>query len=255
MRRIRLTLQYDGTDYSGWQVQPGRVTVQGLIEASLRRMTGEETVVIGAGRTDAGVHALQQVASFDTASGHQPEVFQRALNAMLPRDVRVVSATLTGEDFHPRYSAKAKAYFYLIDCSETANPFMRRYSLHCRQRLDSRLMMRASACLVGRHDFSSFRASGCGARSAVREIYGIEVEETGSIEFLTATFTGSFLRISVKGDSFLRHMVRNLVGTLIEVGKGRMSPEGMKSVLDARDRRAAGPTAPARGLFLERIFY
>ncbi|NOZ24970.1 MAG: tRNA pseudouridine(38-40) synthase TruA [Nitrospirae bacterium] len=255
MRRIRLTLQYDGTDYSGWQVQPGRVTVQGLIEACLRRMTGEETVVLGAGRTDAGVHALQQVASFDTESRYPPEVFQRALNGMLPPDIRVLSSCYAGEDFHPRYSAKAKSYFYLIDCSAAGNPFMRRYSHHCRQRLDSRLMLSASACLIGRHDFSSFRASGCGARSAVRELFGIEVEETSRIDFLTTGFTGSFIRISIKGDAFLRHMVRNIVGTLMEVGRGRISPERLGAILEAKDRTVAGPTAPARGLFLEKIYY
>jgi len=255
LKRIKLTLRYDGTDYSGWQVQPDRVTIQGAIEAGLRRMTGEETTVLAAGRTDAGVHALQQVASFDTASRYSPEVFQKALNGILPQDIRVISSDYARADFHPRYSAKAKSYFYLIDCSEIMNPFIRRYSCHCRHRLDSQLMLEAAACLTGRHDFSSFRASGCGAKSAVREIFSIEVEEINTIEFLTTGFSGSFVRVSVKGNSFLRHMVRNIVGTLIEVGRGRISPEGVRAILEAKDRRLAGPAAPARGLFLERVFY
>ncbi|MEC4684970.1 MAG: tRNA pseudouridine(38-40) synthase TruA [Nitrospirota bacterium] len=255
MRRIRLTLQYDGTNYSGWQVQPDRVTIQGVIETRLRKMTGEETMVLSAGRTDAGVHALQQVASFDTASQHPPGVFQKALNGMLPPDIRIISSEYAGDDFHPRYSAKAKSYFYLIDCSETGNPFTGRYSYYCKYRLDSEKMIKAAACLTGRHDFSSFRASGCGARSPVREIYDIKVEQMNTIEFLTVGFSGLFIRISVKGNAFLRHMVRNIAGTMIEVGRNRISPEGLKAILEARNRRLAGPAAPARGLFLERVFY
>ncbi len=255
MRRIRLTLQYDGTNYSGWQVQPDRVTIQGVIEAGLRKMTGEETVVLSAGRTDAGVHALHQVASFDAASPYPPEVFQKALNGMLPLDIRIISSDYAGDDFHPRYSAKAKSYFYLIDCSEIRNPFTGRYSYYCKCRLDIEKMIKAAACFIGRHDFSSFRASGCGAGSPVREIYDIKVEQMNTIEFLTAVFSGSFIRISVNGNAFLRHMVRNIAGTMIEVGRNRISPEGLRGILEARDRRTAGPAAPARGLFLERVFY
>ncbi len=255
LQRIRLTLRYDGTNYSGWQVQPGRATIQGVIEAGLKKVTGVETTVLSAGRTDAGVHALQQVASFDTASQHPPGVFQKALNGMLPRDIRIISSEYAAEDFHPRYSAKAKSYFYLIDCSETGNPFTGRYSYYCKYRLDSEKMLTAAACLTGRHDFSSFRASGCGAGSPVRQIYDIRVEQMNTIEFLTVGFSGSFIRISVTGNAFLRHMVRNIAGTMIEVGRNRISPEGLRSILEARDRRLSGPTAPARGLFLERVFY
>jgi tRNA pseudouridine38-40 synthase len=255
LRRIKLTLQYDGTDYSGWQVQPDRVTIQVIVETVLRKMTGEETKVLSAGRTDAGVHALQQVASFDTASQYPPEIFQKALNGMLPRDIRIISSDYAVDDFHPRYSAKAKSYFYLIDCSEIRNPFLGRYSYFCKYRLDSKKMIKAAACLIGRHDFSSFRASGCGARSTVREIYGIEVKQMNTIEFLTAGFSGSFIRISVKGNAFLRHMVRNIAGTMIEVGRNRISPGGLRVILEARDRKLAGPAAPAGGLFLERVFY
>ena len=255
MKRIKLILQYDGTNYSGWQVQPDRVTIQGVIEAGLRKMTGEETMVLSAGRTDAGVHALQQVASFDTSSRYSPKVFQKALNGMLPRDIRIISSDYAGDDFHPRYSAKAKSYFYLIDCSETGNPFTGRYSYYCKYRLDSEKMINAAACLIGRHDFTSFRASGCGARSPVREIYDIKVEQMHSIEFLTVGLSGSFIRISVKGNAFLRHMVRNIAGTMIEVGRNRISPDGLRTILEARDRRLAGPAAPAGGLFLERVFY
>ncbi len=255
MKKVRLLLRYDGTGFSGWQVQPGRVTIQGLVEAGVERITGGRTRVLAAGRTDAGVHALHQVASFGTDSHHPPEVFQRALNGMLPEAIRVCAADYAPDDFHPRYSAKAKRYFYLIDCSAQGNPFAARYSYHYRWALDRDSMARAASFLVGRHDFSSFRAAGCGAKTTVREIFGIEVEETERLDFLTVSLGGPFIRITIEADAFLRHMVRNITGTLIDVGRGRLAPADVKAILEARDRRLAGPTVPGRGLFLEKVYY
>lgn len=255
MNRIRLLLQYDGTGYSGWQVQCGKTTIQGLIEDSLQRITGEETRVVAAGRTDAGAHALGQVASFSTKSPHPPEVFQRALNAMLPEQIRVLDARSADQDFHPRYSARAKRYFYLIENSGIKNPFLCRYSYHVHERLDMERMREAGMHLVGRHDFSAFRDSGCGARTTLRLVNSIEVIRLKEAGFLGLNLPGSFINISIEADAFLRHMARNIAGTLIEAGRGRFTPEHVMTILMSGDRRNAGPTVPAKGLFLERVFY
>ncbi len=255
MRKVRLTLQYDGTGYSGWQVQPGRRTIQGVIEAGLERITGERPSLVAAGRTDAGVHALEQVASFLTSSLHPPEVFKRALNGVLPGEIRVLSAEYAAVDFHPRYDARSKRYFYLIDSSEVASPFLQRYSYHLGRGLDTEEMARAASSLAGRHDFASFMASGSSVKSTVREVYGISVEQAEEVGFLGAVIPGRFVKITIEANAFLRHMARNIVGTLIEVGLGRMGAEDVKAVVEARDRRSAGATAPARGLFLERVLY
>ncbi len=255
MKTIKLTIQYDGTNYSGWQIQPDRITIQGLLEGALKKITGHDIKTVAAGRTDAGVHALEQVVSFRTDSTLSPEIFKRALNALLPEDIRVLSSTYTGTDFHPRYDAKSKSYVYIINNSKIKNPFLLRYTYHFSRTLNTDKMYEASRYLIGCHDFRSFQASGCAAGSTVRTIYKIDIIDTDSIRFLDFHFHGRFIVFRFEADAFLRYMVRNMVGTLMEVGSEKLSPVQIKDIIDAKDRKKAGPTAPPQGLFLERIYY
>jgi tRNA pseudouridine38-40 synthase len=255
MRNIKITIQYDGTDYSGWQVQKNSPTIQGHIEKAIVTVTGEEARIIGAGRTDAGVHALDQTAAFKTASLLEPGVLFRALHANLPMDIRIIACEECADDFHPRYNAKNKTYTYLI-CRETPySVFLRRFSLMSTYCLDVQAMDTAAGFIIGSHDFSSFRASGCSAKNPVREIQNISVLKLESIDFMGFTFKTPVIKISMQANAFLRHMARNIVGTLMEVGRGRIAPEKMNTILESKNRDNAGPTAPARGLFLEKITY
>jgi tRNA pseudouridine38-40 synthase len=254
MKKIKLVLQYDGTDYCGWQVQPDRITIQGLMEESLKEITREEVRIVSAGRTDAGVHALEQIAVFATSSSLKPTVFLKALNSMLPGDIRILDAEYVDRNFYPRYSAKSKRYFYLIENSGGRNPFLIRYSHYIQVRLDVESMQMAAASLIGRHDFSSFRGSGCGAKTTVREIFSLDVLQISDVDFLTMSFSGPFIKIAVEANAFLRYMVRNIVGTLVEVGRGKVRPEDVEGIMKKKDRQYAGPTVPAKGLFLERVF-
>ncbi|MEE8329515.1 MAG: tRNA pseudouridine(38-40) synthase TruA [Thermodesulfovibrionia bacterium] len=257
MRHIRLTLQYDGSDYSGWQVQKKGKTIQGIIEDAIYSVSGERTRLTGASRTDAGVHALEQVAVFKTQSKLEPQILKRALNANLPQDVRIIDAGECSSDFHPRYSAKNKTYSYIISFPGAYSVFLGRYSWQMPYQLSRSVgIMRESAlCLIGKHDFSSFRASGCNSKSQVRTINNIEISDYSSIDFMSLRFNAPIIKISIQADAFLRHMARNIVGTLVEVGRGRISPDKVKEILDSKDRRSSGPTAPAQGLFLEKIEY
>ncbi|HET6516262.1 MAG TPA: tRNA pseudouridine(38-40) synthase TruA [Thermodesulfovibrionales bacterium] len=257
LRRIRLAVQYDGTAYNGWQAQPSGTTIQRTLEKSIQKITGDTVSLIGAGRTDAGVHAVEQVASFDSATKLDTTVLKRALNAVLPEDVRVFAVEDVQTDFHPRYSALRKRYVYLIANMEIGSVpvFLKRYVWQISVPLRAAEMKRAADYLCGRHDFSSFRGTGCGARSPVREVYAIDVQGFDEIHFLCARFSGTFLKIAIEADAFLRHMVRNIVGTLVEVGRGKLTPQDIRGILEARDRKCAGPTAPAKGLFLDRVIY
>ncbi len=255
MRNIRLLIQYDGTEYSGWQVQPDDVTIQGLIENRLKKITGEDINLIAAGRTDAGVHALGQVACFTTLSRLTPAVFKNALNAQLPADIRVMDADEAEGTFHARFSALRKSYVYLISTGRTLSPFLHRYAWRLPHDLDLDAMKESVSYFSGTHDFSSFRGSGCGAKTTVRTIFGASVEKHEALDFMTLRLAGSFVRFRFEGDAFLRHMVRNMVGTVVEAGKGRIKPAGIRTIMEGTDRRCAGPTAPANGLFLEKIQY
>ncbi len=254
-RHIKLTLQYDGTDYSGWQIQKKKTTIQGLLENVIFTITGKQSRVTGAARTDAGVHAFEQVAAFPTQSHLEPGIFLRAINANMPQDIRVINAEACPADFHPRYDAKDKTYSYIISGMGAYSVFLTRYSWNVRSRLNTDAMKEAANYLSGRHDFSSFRASGCSSKNPVREIIAIDISETDSIEFISFRFDAPVIKISIKANAFLRHMARNIVGTLVEVGRGKMWPGRMKEILEAKDRRRAGKTAPAHGLFLEKISY
>jgi tRNA pseudouridine38-40 synthase len=255
MSKIRLFLEYDGTPYHGWQIQTGNPTIQGVLEDRVFRITGERSRVTGASRTDAGVHALEQVAVFRTGSGLDPAIIKRALNAVLPGDIRVLETSVAEDSFRPRDDAVEKSYFYLIAHRGESSAFLHRYTWHVPQKLDLRAMLRAAECLVGRHDFSSFMATGSGIKDPIREIFSLRIEELEKIDFMTAGLKGCFLKISMAANGFLRHMVRNIVGTLIETGTGRIASDEMKDILESHDRKRAGRTAPPNALFLEKIKY
>jgi tRNA pseudouridine38-40 synthase len=244
MRNIKLVLSYDGTEFSGWQRQPGQRTVQQVLEEAAGELTGVVPTTHASGRTDAGVHALGQVVCFLTASRHPSEVFVKALNALLPDDVRVKGASEVPQSFHATLDAKAKLYRYVIDNGRVADPFQNRYAWHVYRRLDDAAMHRAAQFLAGRHDFHSFETNWPNRTSSVRTITQIAVNRKADSVW-----------IEVEADGFLYNMVRSIAGTLVEVGKGNWPESRVGDALAAEDRRAAGPTAPARGLFLVRVRY
>ena len=239
LRRIRLTVAYDGTGYHGWQIQNNAVTVESELNRALSGLLGSRVQVIGASRTDAGVHALGNIAVFDTDSPLPPEKYSYALNQRLPEDIRIQRSEAVAPDWHPRRCESRKTYEYRIYRGEFPMPVKRLYAYFTYRPLDVDRMRQAAAFLVGEHDFRSFCQSGSQAESTVRTIYALNLEEQGTD-----------LVIRVCGNGFLYNMVRILAGTLMEVGQGKREPESMKAVLDARDRAAAGPTAPACGLTL-----
>jgi tRNA pseudouridine38-40 synthase len=247
VRTLKFTLQYDGTNYVGWQRQANGTSIQGLLEDALAPIEGERVTVHGAGRTDAGVHALGQVASAAVSSALEAPRLGRALNAVLPPDVRVLAVEDMDPGFHARFSARAKTYEYRIVNAPLVSAFLHRYVWHVSQPLDLEAMQTAAGPLVGRHDFAGFQGSGSNVETTERTILDIGFEEGAGFDLPLV------LRIS--GDGFLRHMVRNIVGTLVEVGVGRWDPWRLLSVLDSRDRAQAGPTAPAQGLFLTGVTY
>lgn len=255
MRNIRLLIQYDGTAYSGWQIQREAVTIQGLIEQCLKKITGEETHILGAGRTDAGVHALGMVACFRTCSRLAPQIFQNALNAHLPYDIRIMQTDEIDESFHARFSAKRKSYCYLISTDRIVTPFLHRYVWRLSFDLDLAAMEESILYLIGTHDFSAFRGSGCGAKTTVRTIHEATIQKLQMIECMTFHCEGNYVKFRFEGDAFLRHMVRNMVGTIVESGKGKINPVDICRIMSDGKRDCAGPTAPAQGLYLERIIY
>ena len=239
MRRIKLTVAYDGTNYHGWQFQPGSSTIEGELNKHLSELFKEEIIVIGASRTDTGVHALCNIAVFDTNARIPAERVAYALNQRLPEDIRIRRSEEVAADFHPRKQATRKTYEYKILNEEFANPVERLYAHFTYVPLDEKKMQEAAEYLVGEHDFASFCAAGSTAQTTVRTIYDISVERKGTMIF-----------IKVTGSGFLYNMVRIIAGTLMEVGKGRFSAEKVKEILEAKDRTKAGPTAPAKGLTL-----
>src|SRR5437773_5548314 len=247
MRYLKLTIAYDGTDFHGWQMQSGKPTIQGEIVSVLRRLTQENIALHAAGRTDAGVHALGQVGSFRTQSGLSAQEFQRALNAILPPTIRIVAAEEVGPDFSARWSARSKIYRYRLYRGKVVPPTLWRYVLHYPFPLDEEKMRDAAARFVGSHDFASFAASTGSEeeereRTTEREIYSAELARTADGEELVFT---------VSGRSFLRYMVRKMVGTLLDVGRGRLKPEDIDRLYESKDRSKAGPTVPPQGLVME----
>ena len=252
-KNIRLLIAYDGTNYSGWQRQKNGTTIQGVLEEKISIITNAETVVNGAGRTDAGVHALGMTANFHTDSRMTGHNFQRALNSMLPTDIRILEATETAPDFHARFNAAAKTYRYNFFCGPIQPPTERLYRTHVQYPFSMDKVRPCLEFLIGSHDFTSFEATGSrdlsrsGGRGAVRILFTAEGHVDSS--------RPQYYSFRFSGDGFLRHMVRNLVGTLFLVGSGRMNPEAFQSVLHKKNRDLAGPTAPACGLFLEQVHY
>jgi tRNA pseudouridine38-40 synthase len=247
MRTLKLTLQYDGTDYVGWQRQPAGTSVQQLIEDALAPVEHGPVTVHGAGRTDAGVHALGQVASATVTTTLEAPTMVRALNAVMPLDVRVLTIEEMADPFHARFDARSKTYEYRIVNAPLVSAFLYRYVWHVPQPLDVEAMRTAAGALVGRHDFAGFQGAGTPVSSTERTILALDVEDGGGFDLP--------LVIRVTGDGFLRHMVRNIVGTLVEVGVGRWDPWRPLAVLDSRDRSQAGRTAPPQGLFLTHVSY
>ena len=249
-RNLKLTLAYDGSDFSGWQVQPDPCTIQGTLASAIGRLTGENVLPQGSGRTDAGVHALAQVATFSTSSPIPVENFLKALNDILPASIRILEVCEVPADFHARKSAKAKTYRYRIFRSAICSPFLARYVWHFHYPLNESAMSEAACAVIGEHDFTSF--------AAVDPERGQENSEASNVRTI---FSSRFDRqndefvYTVRGNGFLHHMVRNLVGTFILVGKGTLQPADIGHILDARDRSAAGATAPASGLFLVSVEY
>ncbi len=251
MHNIKLTLAYDGTDFHGWQSQPGQPTIQGTLTDVLRKLTQENLTVHAAGRTDAGVHALGQVAHFKTHSELTPAEFLRAFNALLPPAIRILAAEEVGPDFHARWQALAKTYHYRLYRGAVVPPLEWRYVLHDPYPLNFEAMRAAARLFEGEHDFTSFAASTGSEdedrdRTAVRVIYRSEIERAEN---------GAVLTYVVRGKSFLRYMVRKMVGTLLEVGRGRMQPGDIPRLFELRDRSQSGPTVPPQGLCLVSVEY
>jgi tRNA pseudouridine38-40 synthase len=244
LRTVQLTLEYDGTDYVGWQVQPNGPSIQAELEQALSVLLEEPVKLTGAGRTDAGVHALGQVASFTTARTVPLRAFVQGLNSLLPKDIAVRAARERAEGFDARRSARGKTYRYRVVNRSSRAPLWRRYAWELFRPLDEAAMARGAAALLGRHDFSAFRASDCEAATTVREVRRLAVAREGEQVVFEVIAT-----------AFLKHMVRNLVGTLVEVGLGRRDAGSLGALLASRDRTLAGATAPARGLCLVEVHY
>ena len=277
MRNLKLILAYDGTDFAGWQVQPGRATIQGTLASAIGRLTGENVLPQGSGRTDAGVHALAQVANFQSAATIPTGNWALALNHILPPSIRVLEVTQAAPDFHARKSAQAKTYRYRIHRSDIYSPFIARYVWHYPYPLDEEAMIAAANVVIGEHDFTSFAAvdpervermamDGAEKNRAEEDpeksppkqsLDGAPSVPTNVRKIFSSTWhrDSDELIYMVRGSGFLHHMVRNLLGTFILIGKGTMTREGFESILAARSRSAAGPTAPASGLFLVNVEY
>ncbi|MCP4650061.1 MAG: tRNA pseudouridine(38-40) synthase TruA [PVC group bacterium] len=252
MKNVLLKIEYDGTGYNGWQTQKSKLsslphrhtTVQETIESVLTEILQEKINIIGSGRTDSGVHAREQPANFKTNSKVSLEKIKRALNSLLPKDIRIKSIKQVPLDFHARYSVKSKTYRYTILNKDYSSVFTRNYAVHVSMPLDVAVMQKESKVLLGKHDFKSFQASDKKLRSSVRTIKKINVKKQNNL-----------IAIDIEADGFLYNMVRNIAGTLIEVGQGKIAKGGLKRILLAKDRKKAGPTAPANGLCLCKVRY
>lgn len=244
MRTIKLIIEYDGSSYAGWQVQPNGIAVQQVLEQALEKMLKAPVRLHSSGRTDAGVHARGMVAAFRTEQGLPLRAFADGLNTLLPEDIAVRDAVEMQEKFDPRYDAQGKHYRYTIYTGLRRSPLIRLYSWHLRRKLDLAAMQRGAAHFVGEHDFAAFRTTGCAARTTVRRMDAVEVICEGDI-----------IHVDVKGSGFLRNMVRIMVGTLVEVGMGQRTPDSIAAILAGEDGLSAGATAPARGLCLEEVIY
>ncbi|MCF6465295.1 tRNA pseudouridine(38-40) synthase TruA [Clostridium sp. Cult2] len=244
MINVKLTIQYDGTNYCGWQRQKNAKSIQEEIEKAIKLITGEKVDLIGSGRTDSGVHAKGQVANFFTHSKIPVDRFKFALNSKLPRDISIIDSRMVHEEFHSRYDAIGKRYQYIIYNREIRNPLYRNFVYHVPYYLDYKKMEKATGYFLGTHDFATFMASNSNVKTTIRTINKFFLERT---EDLT-TFT-------IEGNGFLYNMVRIIIGTLIEVGNGKIKSSSVPHIIDSKNRNTAGHTAPPEGLYLEKVFY
>lgn len=243
MRNLKLTIQYNGTKYCGWQKQPNSSGIQGTIEYAIYEITKEKVNIIGSGRTDAGVHALGQVANLKTNSNIPAARIPDALNAKLPKDISIIDCQEVSDDFHSRYSATGKIYRYLIYNKPYRSPLYKDISYHVRYDLDIEKMRVEAQSLLGTHEFKGFMSSGSSVKDTVRTIHNISIEESGDL-----------IVLEVEGNGFLYNMVRILVGTLVDIGRGRID-KPLEEIIASQDRGEAGHTAPAHGLFLKKVHY
>lgn len=244
MRNIKLTIEYDGKEYNGWQKQPNKLNIQGEIERAIQNITGKQVELIGSGRTDAGVHAFGQVANFKIDSDFPIEKMAIAINSQLKKSIRIKKTEEVSPEFHSRYNCHSKTYQYVIDNSEQGSAIYRCLSYHVPQELDVEKMQKAVTYFVGEHDFSSFKSSGTSSKSSVRIIYDANVEKDGER-----------VKISLTGNGFLYNMVRIISGTLVEVGLNNIEPEDIPKIIEAKNRQMAGKTLPPQGLFLMEVEY
>ena len=245
MPNFKITIEYDGSAYHGWQRQAEDRTIQGEIEKALMTMTEDRITVIGSGRTDAGVHALNQTANFRCATSLTPEIFLKGLNSLLPEDIVITSCKVVPEKFHARYDVKSKVYHYRILNRLLPVAIFRQYAWHIRKNLDLSAIQEALRCIVGSHDFKSFEGSGSPRASSVRSIINADILKTDD----------DYLVLKIEGDGFLKFMVRNIVGTLVDVGLDKITSDDFKRILVSKDRNLAGITAPPHGLFLIEVKY
>lgn len=244
MQNLKLTVEYDGTAYHGWQIQPGLPTIQGVLQEIVKRISGEDVAITGASRTDSGVHALGQVANFRTQKDLAPDRWQRAFNGLLSPDIVIRRVETTPEDFDARRAAKEKTYRYAILNAPYPSALERHWLLHIHEPLELASMGEAAAILIGEHDFSSFRAADGGDRNPVRHVQEASLRSHGNrIDFV------------ITANGFLKHMIRIVVGTLLDVGRGKTTPDDFRHILQSRDRQQAGRTAPPHGLCLVHVGY
>lgn len=244
MRNIKLIIEYDGKGFGGWQKQPNKLNIQGEIEFAIEQITGEKVDLIASGRTDAGVHSLGQTANFKTNSNISIEKIPSAINSKLKKSIRIKFAEEVDERFHARYNCKSKKYRYIINNSQTGSAIYRALEYNITNELDIEKMKQAAKYLEGEHDFASFKASGTSSKNSIRTIYNINIEKNGERIYMEYV-----------GNGFLYNMVRIISGTLVEVGMGKIKPEDIKKILEAKDRKLAGRTLPPQGLYLVEVNY
>jgi tRNA pseudouridine38-40 synthase len=244
LKNFKLTIEYNGTNYHGWQRQHNSITIQEIIENAIENITGEQVIITGSGRTDKGVHATGQAANFYSNTKISAAKIPHALNSKLPKDIVVTDCQEVEQSFHARYSAKGKEYSYQIYNNTFNSPFLREFSWHILHPLDVKTMEEACKFFLGTHDFSAFKSSGSSIKTTVRTIYTFDISKEKNL-----------IRITTSGNGYLYNMVRIMVGTLVEIGQGKMSSENIKKLLLSKDRSLSGITAPAQGLCLEKVFY
>lgn len=244
MRNIKLTIEYDGTNYSGWQRQKNGISIEGTIEDAIKKVINEDIKIIGSSRTDAGVHARGQVANFFTETKIPIDKIPYAINSKLPCDIVILDAEDVPDDFHSRYSCTGKRYSYTILNRKIPSAILRNYTAHCSYKLDFELMKKAEKFFIGTHDFSAFRSTGSSVKTSIRTVSYLNLEKKGDI-----------IRFEIEADGFLYNMVRIIAGTLIEVGMEKIDPYDIPAIIESKDRSRAGKTAPASGLCLEKVYY